>query len=192
MSYDKQQKPWWEDAQEYRSGTLTGNRRRLSERTRESILVEDPHELSVARRRRAAEARAAAQERRRSQSSKPVDFGWAEDSPFKTNTPADLRERRERAEQRAQARVVRQRSTATGSSVARRPGQNGNASRQVQARRQRPMPRVHPVARPERLLLAAAILGLFLVLAAASNSDAAVMTSLMPLGFVLKRRDRYS
>lgn len=158
--------PWWADAQEYRH--RDPRRRRSDDGATRS---EDEYSAGAARRRRAAAARASAQERRaRQRRAEPEEFGWVDESPF---APSDRERDRERVE-RENHRRARERSRETGepvvirkpgSGVARRPG-----DRPVRRRKSNGI-----LARPEKLLLYAALLGLFLVLAAVSNSDAAVV-----------------
>lgn len=154
MATDRDQ-PWWADAQEYRH---RDTRRRSLDDSR-TARIEDEHSADAVRRRRAAAARASAQERRsrqgrsssRPRRSEPTEFGWIDESPFASRGAAD---RERRSGQRSRP----------GTEMTRRPGQ-------------RPVRRRAggPIARPEKLLLYIAILGLFLVLAAATNSDAAVL-----------------
>ncbi len=149
--------PWWADAQEYRH---RDTRRRSLDDSR-TARYEDEHSADAARRRRAAAARAAAQQRRsrqdrspssRSRRSEPAEFGWIDESPFAARD-VDGRD----------GSRTRQRSR-PGSELTRRPGRRPARRRAA-----------GPIARPEKLLLYIAILGLFLVLAAATNSDAAVL-----------------
>lgn len=155
MATDRDQ-PWWADAQEYRH---RDTRRRSLDDSR-TARFEDEHSADAVRRRRAAAARASAQERRsrqqgrsgsRPRRSEPTEFGWIDESPFASRGASD-RERRSTQRPRP------------GTSVTRRPGQRPARRRAA-----------GPIARPEKLLLYIAILGLFLVLAAATNSDAAVL-----------------
>lgn len=162
---NERDQPWWADAQEYRHRNT--RRRTLDDAPSRS---EDQYSAGAARRRRAAAARASAQERRaRQRRPEPEEFGWVDESPFAP--PEDVRER-ERVERESHRRA-RERSrqphgaspAPTGTGVARRPG-----ARPARRRRSTGL-----MARPEKLLLYAALLGLFLVLAAVSNSDAAVV-----------------
>ena len=169
MPHDRDQ-PWWADAQEYRH---RDTRRRVSDDA--PSRSRDDFSADAARRRRAAAARASAQERRaRQRRNEPEEFGWVDESPF---APSDRELRREQAE-RDTHRRDRQRSRQGGSvvrTIERRPGQGvarPAAGRNRPARRRRTS---GVLARPEKLLLYAALLGLFLVLAAVSNSDAAVV-----------------
>lgn len=199
------ERPWWDDAQDYRHRTerrrfAQGGRsdadlgvdlpavERLADRAEARSLrrrdpesraaalraagdrrsriepedpfaVETPAERAARRRRRAASARAAAQERRasRDREDEPVAFAWAWESPYAT--PGEDHEV-------AVARVEHQRHARREARATGRP---------VPARRRRGP---HPiVARPERILLWAALLGLFLVLAAASSGDAATVAA---------------
>lgn len=144
--------PWWADAQEYRH---RDSRRRSLDDPRTARYEQDDRDVDVARRRRAAAARAAAQQRRsrqerspsRPRRSSPEEFGWIDESPFAP-----------RESHRDASR------TRPGTQVTRRPGHRPARRRTAGA-----------IARPEKLLLYIAILGLFLVLAAATNSDAAVL-----------------
>jgi hypothetical protein len=171
MSIDRDQ-PWWADAQEYRH---RDSRRRSSELG--ASRSEDQYSAGAARRRRAAAARASAQERRaRQRRSEPEEFGWIDESPF---APSDRERERERVERESHRRArersrqpdaarhpqTRRQAGRPGTGVARRPGGRAPVRRR----------RNGLLARPERLLLYAALLGLFLVLAAVSNSDAAVV-----------------
>ncbi|MFA4929858.1 MAG: hypothetical protein WC558_15185 [Patulibacter sp.] len=156
MATDRDQ-PWWADAQEYRH---RDTRRRSLDDSR-TARHEDDHSADAARRRRAAAARAAAQQRRsrqdrspssRTRRAEPTEFPWIDESPFaprgsasRGGSPSGPRSR-------------------PGTTVTRRPGQRPARRRAA-----------GPIARPEKLLLYIAILGLFLVLAAATNSDAAVL-----------------
>jgi hypothetical protein len=145
--------PWWADAQEYRH---RDSRRRTLDDT--PLRTPDEYAANAARRRRAAAARASAQERRaRQRRPEPEEFGWVDESPFASP-------HRERSAGDGQRRV-RDHSGAPGTQVTRRP-----SSRVARRRRTNGL-----MARPEKLLLYIALLGLFLVLAAASNSDAAVV-----------------
>lgn len=156
MATDRDQ-PWWADAQEYRHRET--RRRNLDDsRTARS---DDEHSADAVRRRRAAAARASAQQRRsrqqggsssRPRRSTPTEFGWIDESPFASRG----------SDGRSPSRTG-QRSR-PGTAVTRRPGRRPARRRAV-----------GPIARPEKLLLYIAILGLFLVLAAATNSDAAVL-----------------
>lgn len=167
MPHDRDQ-PWWADAQEYRH---RDTRRRVSDDV--PSRSRDDFSADAARRRRAAAARASAQERRaRQRRAEPEEFGWVDESPF---APTDRELRREQAERETHRRD-RQRSREGGPApraIERRPG-SGVARRPSNrpARRRRSN---GVLARPEKLLLYAALLGLFLVLAAVSNSDAAVV-----------------
>jgi hypothetical protein len=145
--------PWWADAQEYRH--RDSRRRTLDD---SPLRSPDEYAANAARRRRAAAARASAQERRaRQRRPEPEEFGWVDESPFAAPHP-------ERTAAGAQRRV-RDHARRPGTEVARRP-----SSRVTRRRRPGGV-----LARPEKLLLYIALLGLFLVLAAASNSDAAVV-----------------
>lgn len=154
MATDRDQ-PWWADAQEYRH---RDTRRRSLDDSR-TARFDDEHSADAVRRRRAAAARASAQERRsrqgrspsRARRSEPAEFGWIDESPFAARGAAD---RDRRTGQRARP----------GTAVTRRPERRPARRRGA-----------GPIARPEKLLLYIAILGLFLVLAAATNSDAAVL-----------------
>jgi hypothetical protein len=155
MATDRDQ-PWWADAQEYRH---RDTRRRSLDDTR-TTRHEDEHSADAARRRRAAAARAAAQQRRsrqdRSPSSRirraePTEFPWIDESPFAPRS-------------RPRGGPAPERRSQPGTTVTRRPGTRPARRRAA-----------GPIARPEKLLLYIAILGLFLVLAAATNSDAAVL-----------------
>lgn len=155
MATDRDQ-PWWADAQEYRHRDT--RRRNLDDsRTARS---DDEHSADAVRRRRAAAARASAQQRRsrqggstsRPRRSTPTEFGWVDESPFASRGSDG------RSPSRSGQRSRR------GTTMTRRPGQRPARRRAV-----------GPIARPEKLLLYIAILGLFLVLAAATNSDAAVL-----------------
>lgn len=161
MATDRDQ-PWWADAQEYRHRDT--RRRNLDDsRTARS---DDQHSADAVRRRRAAAARASAQQRRsrqggstsRPRRSEPTEFGWIDESPFAARDSEEWGPTRP-----ARSSRTGQRSR-PGAAVTRRPG-----SRPARRRA------VGPIARPEKLLLYIAILGLFLVLAAATNSDAAVL-----------------
>lgn len=155
MATDRDQ-PWWADAQEYRH---RDTRRRNLDDSR-TARTDDEHSADAVRRRRAAAARASAQQRRsrqngspsRSRRSTPTEFGWIDESPFAS-----------RGSEGRNPSGVGQRSR-PGTTVTRRPGRRPARRRAV-----------GPIARPEKLLLYIAILGLFLVLAAATNSDAAVL-----------------
>lgn len=157
MATDRDQ-PWWADAQEYRH---RDTRRRSLDDSR-TARHEDDHSADAARRRRAAAARAAAQQRRsrqdrspssRTRRAEPTEFPWIDESPFAPRSSAS----RGGSPSAARPRP--------GTTVTRRPGQRRPARRRAAG----------PIARPEKLLLYIAILGLFLVLAAATNSDAAVL-----------------
>ncbi len=155
--------PWWADAQEYRH---RDTRRRNADDAR-IPRGDEERGADVARRRRAAAARAAAQQRRsrqdrptsRTRRAEPTEFPWIDESPFAPRG-ADDRPARGRHDERSGDRAPAR----PGRSVARRPGR-------APARRRA----AGPLARPEKLLLYIAILGLFLVLAAATNSDAATL-----------------
>lgn len=162
MATDRDQ-PWWADAQEYRH---RDTRRRSLEDSR-TARSEDQHSADAVRRRRAAAARASAQQRRSRQNgttsrprrSTPTEFGWVDESPFAARDRsgdwhADGASRSSRMGP----------GSRPGTTMTRRPGRRPARRRAV-----------GPIARPEKLLLYIAILGLFLVLAAATNSDAAVL-----------------
>ncbi len=197
MANDRDQ-PWWADAQEYRNRgdrrrSSTGRRsaderrsaddrrREASSRPRQRLDLDDDRlpavrredrrdgprryedefstSAAAARRRRAAAARAAAQQRRaRQRRPEVVEFQWIDDSPFAAGGE-DERLRRER-DRRARERDL----------PARRPGTRRPARRRTMT----------PLARPEKLLLYAALLGLFLILAAATTSDASVVPHALP------------
>lgn len=157
MATDRDQ-PWWADAQEYRH---RDTRRRGLDDSR-TTRHEDEHSADAARRRRAAAARAAAQQRRsrqdrspsaRTRRAEPTEFPWIDESPFAP-----------RATRGGSASKAPGQRPRPGTSVTRRPGRRPARRRTT-----------GPIARPEKLLLYIAILGLFLVLAAATNSDAAVL-----------------
>ncbi|MCK9247801.1 MAG: hypothetical protein M0P31_02325 [Solirubrobacteraceae bacterium] len=169
MAIEREQ-PWWEDAQDYRS--RAARRRTLDERSASRRAAEEEGTSADAlRRRRAAAARAAAQQRRaRQQRSRPVEYQWVAESPFSNDERGDERERVMR-ERRARDRSRQAAQMRSGNAVARRPGGRP-------ARRRRSA----GAARPERLLLYAALLGLFLVFAAVTNSDAATLTHALPAG----------
>jgi hypothetical protein len=157
--------PWWADAQEYRHRDT--RRRTLDDGPSRS---EDQYSAGAARRRRAAAARASAQERRaRQRRNEPEEFGWVDESPF---APSQDERERERVERESHRRA-RERSRQPAGSSAARPGTG--VARRPGARPARRRRTTGLMARPERLLLYAALLGLFLVLAAVSNSDAAVV-----------------
>ncbi|MDO9406811.1 hypothetical protein [Patulibacter sp.] len=163
MPIDRDQ-PWWADAQEYRH---RDPRRRPS--ADGASRTEDEYSAGAARRRRAAAARASAQERRaRQRRPEPEEFGWVDESPFAPSERERDRERdsHRRARERSRQPGPQRSADRPGSGVARRPG----ARPPVRRRRANGI-----LARPEKLLLYAALLGLFLVLAAVSNSDAAVV-----------------
>lgn len=166
MPIDRDQ-PWWADAQEYRH---RDTRRRVADDG--ASRTEDEYTAGAARRRRAAAARASAQERRaRQRRAEPEEFGWVDESPFAPSERERDRERVERenhrrARERARQPGSQRESGRPGTGVARRPG----ARPPVRRRRGNGI-----LARPEKLLLYAALLGLFLVLAAVSNSDASVV-----------------
>ncbi|MGE4427673.1 MAG: hypothetical protein AB7G37_14580 [Solirubrobacteraceae bacterium] len=161
MAIEREQ-PWWEDAQDYRS--RDARRRTIDERSASRRAAEEGTSADALRRRRAAAARAAAQERRaRQQRSRPVEYQWVAESPFSNDERGDERDRVMR-ERRARERSRHAAQSASGRAVARRPG-----GRPARRRRN------SNVARPERLLLYAALLGLFLVFAAVTNSDAATL-----------------
>ena len=189
MAHDRDQ-PWWADAQDYRH---RGTRRRPSVERADRRLgassasrriardlddrpdgstsfdpVEDVTSAAAARRRRAAAARAAAQQRRaRQRRPEAVEYQWIDDSPFSADRD-DERDRLDRArERRSRARGADRGELVRSSAGARRPARRP-ASR-------RPARRRTAVARPDKLLLYAALLGLFLILAAATTSDAAVV-----------------
>ncbi|MBF6620176.1 MAG: hypothetical protein ITG02_08080 [Patulibacter sp.] len=154
MATDRDQ-PWWADAQEYRH---RDTRRRTLDDSR-TTRHEDEYSADAARRRRAAAARAAAQQRRsrqdrspssRTRRAEPTEFPWIDESPF--------------APRSTRGETAPSQRSRPGASVTRRPGQRPARRRAA-----------GPIARPEKLLLYIAILGLFLVLAAATNSDAAVL-----------------
>lgn len=164
MATDRDQ-PWWADAQEYRHRDT--RRRNLDDsRTARS---EDEHSADAVRRRRAAAARASAQQRRSRQNgstsrprrSEPTEFGWIDESPFASRDPEGWDSARPASSSRQSRAGQRSRP---GTAVTRRPGRRPARRRAA-----------GPIARPEKLLLYIAILGLFLVLAAATNSDAAVL-----------------
>jgi hypothetical protein len=168
MATDRDQ-PWWADAQEYRHRDT--RRRNLDDsRTARS---EDEHSADAVRRRRAAAARASAQQRRSRQNgstsrprrSTPTEFGWIDESPFASRGSEEWDPPTRSSQPSRSSRPSRsgQRSR-PGTTMTRRPGQRPARRRAV-----------GPIARPEKLLLYIAILGLFLVLAAATNSDAAVL-----------------
>jgi hypothetical protein len=157
MSTERDQ-PWWADAQEYR------HRETRRRPTLDDVPSRSPDEYAAnaARRRRAAAARASAQERRaRQRRPEPEEFGWIDESPF---APIERTRSRPRPSTPEGQRRAAERSRRPGGEVARRP------SSRVSRRRTTGL-----LARPEKLLLYIALLGLFLVLAAASNSDAAVV-----------------
>ncbi|WP_026911581.1 hypothetical protein [Patulibacter minatonensis] len=159
MSTERDQ-PWWADAQEYRHRDT--RRRTVDDAPSRS---RDEYSAGAARRRRAAAARASAQERRaRQRRAEPEEFGWVDESPFAPSERELDRERDTHRRARERSREVGAPRQAPGRSVARRPG-----ARPARRRKN------HLLARPEKLLLYAALLGLFLVLAAVSNSDAAVV-----------------
>ena len=170
MATDRDQ-PWWADAQEYRH---RDTRRRSLDDSR-TARTEDEHSADAVRRRRAAAARASAQQRRSRQNgstsrprrSEPTEFGWIDESPFASRDSENWDPARP-AHSSHPARSSRPSGTGQrsrpGTAVTRRPGRRPARRRAV-----------GPIARPEKLLLYIAILGLFLVLAAATNSDAAVL-----------------
>lgn len=163
MATDRDQ-PWWADAQEYRHRET----RRRSLDDVDPSRSENEFAANAARRRRAAAARAAAQQRRaRQRRPEPVEFPWVDESPFGGQDEGSGAERE-------RSRRVRDRTREPGTEVARRPG-GAAARRRPGARPARRRRRAGVLARPEKLLLYVAILGLFLVLAAATNSDAAVV-----------------
>lgn len=160
MATDRDQ-PWWADAQEYRHRET----RRRSLDDVDSSRSDNEFSANAARRRRAAAARAAAQQRRsRQRRPEPVEFPWVDESPFGAQDEGTGGER---------SRRVRERTREPGTAVARRSG--SSAARRRPGGRAARRRRAGVLARPEKLLLYIAILGLFLVLAAATNSDAAVV-----------------
>jgi hypothetical protein len=159
--------PWWADAQEYRH---RDSRRRTVADDAPRLRSQDEYSAGAARRRRAAAARASAQERRaRQRRPEPEEFGWVDASPV---APSDRERDRERIE-RENHRRARERSRQPGQPAAGRPGTG--VARRPGSRPVRRKKSTGILARPEKLLLYAALLGLFLVLAAVSNSDAAVV-----------------
>lgn len=165
MATDRDQ-PWWADAQEYRHRDT--RRRDLGDEG--TPRFEDETTSDAARRRRAAAARASAQQRRsrqpesgRQRRASPAEYQWIDESPFAPREHRDVRAADRRGRERSREAGAR---FEPGTDLTRRPGGRP-------ARRRRT---AGPIARPEKLLLYIAILGLFLVLAAATNSDAAVVS----------------
>ncbi|MSW51050.1 MAG: hypothetical protein F2817_09225, partial [Actinobacteria bacterium] len=158
MPTDRDQ-PWWADAQEYRH--RDPRRRTSADGTASSragvdgaTRTEDEYSAGAARRRRAAAARASAQERRaRQRRPEPEEFGWVDESPFAPSERERDRERVERdnhrrARERSRLEGPEQSTGRPGTGVARRPGSR------PPARRRRG---TGIMARPEKLLLYAAL-----------------------------------